>query len=85
MIKKDIFEVLRDKIHCEYVSDLLFVDYERIRIHLEYMDQNDFELKEILDAISWFGGTVPEEATKDNAWNALLELKRKIIDGYSEG
>lgn len=85
MIKKDIFEVLRDKMHCEYVSDLLFVDYERIRIHLEYMDQNDFELKEILDAISWFGGTVPEEVTKDNAWSALLELKRKTIDGYSEG
>lgn len=85
MIKKDIFEVLRDKMHCEYVSDLLFADYERIRIHLEYMDQNDFELKEILDDISWFGGTVPEEATKDNAWNALLELKRNIIDGYSEG
>ena len=76
MIKKDIFEVLRDKMHCEYVSDLLFVDYERIRIHLKYMDQNDFELKEILDAISWFGGTVPEEVTKDNAWSALLELKR---------
>ena len=53
MIKKDIFEVLRDKMHCEYVSDLLFVDYERIRIHLEYMDPNDFELKEILDAIPW--------------------------------
>ena len=76
MIKKDIFEVLRDKMHCEYVSDLLFVDYERIRIHLEYMNSNDFELKEILDAITWFGGTIPEETTKDNAWEVLLKLKR---------
>ena len=32
-MKKDLFDVLRDKMHCEFISDLLYVDYELIKLH----------------------------------------------------
>ena len=74
MIKKDLFDVLREKVHCEYISDLKFVDFERIQVHLERLNKDDFELKEILDALNWFGGEVPESTTKEEAWDLLLNL-----------
>lgn len=76
MIKKDLFDVLREKVHCEYISDLKFVNFERIRVHLERMSSDDFELKEILDALNWFGGEAPESVTKEEAWKLLLTLKK---------
>ena len=76
MIKKDLFDVLREKVHCEYISDLKFVDFERIQVHLERLNKDDFELKEILDALNWFGGEAPESVTKEEAWELLLTLKK---------
>lgn len=75
-IKKDLFDVLREKVHCEYLSDLKVVNFERVRAHLEQLDKDDFDLKEILDAINWFGGKVHEMTTKEEAWTVLLNLKR---------
>lgn len=75
MIKKDLFEVLRDKIHCVCVSDLKFMKFDRIRDQLERLDYDDFELKEILDAINWFGDITSKSTTKEDAWKELLELK----------
>ena len=77
MIKKDLFEVLREKLHCEYISDLRFVDYESIRVHIKNLDYNDFTLKEMIDAIVWFGGLVPNNISREKAWSILVSLNKR--------
>ena len=42
---------------------------------LKRLDYDDFELKEILDAINWFGNITSKSTTKEGAWKELLELK----------
>lgn len=74
MIRKDLFEVLRDKVHCEYISDLKYISFERIRNQLKQLNYDDFELKEILDAINWFGDITAKSTIKEDAWNELLGL-----------
>lgn len=76
MIKKDLFEVLRDKVHCEFLSDLKFIDFEKVRIHLQHLNYDDFELREINDAINWFGGTPDENLSKQDAWEKLVNLHK---------
>ena len=75
-MRKDIFEILREKVHCEYVSDLKFVDYNLIRIHLEHWDYNEFELSELLDAVYWFGNVKLDTESKEEAYQYLLKLER---------
>lgn len=75
-MRKDIFEVLRDKVHCEYVSDLKFVDYNLIRIHLEHLDYNEFKLSELLDAVYWFGNVKLDTESKEEAYQCLLDIER---------
>ena len=75
-MRKDIFEILREKVHCEYVSDLKFVDYNLIRIHLEHLDYNEFELSELLDAVDWFGNVKLDTESKEEAYQYLLKLER---------
>ena len=75
-MRKDLFDVLREKFHCEYISDLLFVDYELIRIHLENLDYNEFELRELVDAANWFGKVKLDTQSKEEAYNYLLNLQK---------
>lgn len=74
MLKKDIFEVLREKVQCEYISDLKYVEFERIRVHLKCLDKDDFSLNDICDAVNYFGGAIPENVSKEKAWNSLLYM-----------
>jgi len=75
-MRKDLFEVLRDKVHCEYISDLLFIDYELVRVHLEHLDYNEFELRELIDAANWFGHEKLDAQSKEEAYNYLLNLHK---------
>lgn len=75
-MRKTLFEVLRDKVHCEFISDLKFVDYNLIRIHLEHLDYNEFDLSELLDAVNWFGNVHLNTESKEEAYNYLLKLEK---------
>lgn len=76
-MKKDLFDVLREKAHCEFISDLLYVDYDLIRVHLEHIDYNEFELSELLDAVNWFGNVKLETDSKKEVFDYLLTLDRE--------
>ena len=76
-MKKELFDVLRDKVHCEFISDLLYVDYELIKLHLGRLDYNEFELSELLDAAHWFGNVKLETESKKEVFDFLLNLTRE--------
>ena len=78
MIKKDLLEVLRDRLHCEYISDLRFVRLERVCRCIQDLDYNDFTHNEILDAVNYFGGDPLEIQTKEEAWSSLISLNENM-------
>lgn len=59
----------------EYLSDLRFMDFERIRKHLPELDAEQYPLSQWLDAVKYLTNTQSELATAQEAYDYLLHFK----------
>lgn len=59
-----------------YLSDLGFMDYERIREQLPNLDIEKYTLFQWLDAAEYLTGTKPELETVQEIYDYLLHFKK---------
>lgn len=63
--------------------DLLYVDYELIKLHLVRLDYNEFEFYELLDAAHWLGNINFDTESKKEAFDFLLTLTREKTNDHA--
>ncbi len=57
---KDLFEILREKVRCEYISDMKSEPYKSIaKKHLSEMDLSVYGLEVLNDACNYFYENTP--------------------------
>lgn len=60
----------------EYLSDLRYMDYERIRTYLPEVEMEKYSLSQWLDAVKYLTGTEKEVATAQEVYDYLLYFKK---------
>lgn len=60
----------------DYLSDLRYMDYERIRTYLPELDVEQYSLSQWLDAAKYLTNTQPELSSAQEAYDYLLHFKK---------
>lgn len=60
----------------DYLSDLRYMDYERIRTYLPEMGVEKYPLSQWQDAVKYLTGTEQEAATAQELYDYLLHFKK---------
>lgn len=71
-----LLDRLQSLTHADYLSDLRYMNYEQIRVHLPELEVEKYTLFQWLDAAAYITGTHPELNTVQEVYEYLLAFRK---------